>query len=65
MSNWEPKKPYIYQPEPAFNKDGSRNERIYALAGPVDEYYRGKRFTKEEAEKELRAVLSKWRGGGE
>lgn len=57
MSDYEPTKPYIYQPEPVYAKDGTENERIYGLAGPGVEKYFGKRFTREEAEKILLEVL--------
>lgn len=56
MSDIRPKAPYIYQPDPPFNKDGTRNERIYALAGPGAEQFGGKRFTRPEAEVELQRL---------
>ena len=57
MSTIEPKAPYIFQPDPPYRPDGTRNERIYAIAGPGTELkYAGKRFTKAEAEMELAAL---------
>lgn len=56
MSNIEPTKPYIYQPEPVYAKDGRENVRIFGVAGPGAERYFGKRFTREEAEKLLAAL---------
>lgn len=55
MSNFEPKEAYVYQPDPPFKPDGSRNERIYGISGTMadHDYFSGRRFTKEEAEKEL------------
>lgn len=66
MSDWNPKAPYIYQPEAVYAKDGSENKRIYGLAGPGAEkyFFSGQRFTREEAEKELNKLLSKMKLDG-
>lgn len=56
MSDWEPTKPYIYQPEPVFAKDGTPNVRIYGVAGPGAEDYWGQRFTRAEAERILAKI---------
>jgi len=54
MSNYEPGKPYVYQPDPVNSPD---YPRIYALAGPgIPEKYQGKRFTKEGAENALAEI---------
>lgn len=56
MSDYEPTKPYIYQPEPVYAKDGTKTERIYGVAGPGAEQYFMKRFTREEAEQILKSL---------
>lgn len=57
MSDVEPTKPYIYQPDPP-PRNGSRNPRIYALAGPgVPDELRGRRFNKDEAKEHLAKLL--------
>jgi hypothetical protein len=54
MSNYEPTKPYVYQPDPI---NSPNYPRIYALAGPgVPPAYAGMRFTKEDAEKALKEI---------
>lgn len=53
MSDYEPTKPYIYQPEPVYAKDGTKNERVFGVAGPGAEHLFGKRFTREEAKAAL------------
>jgi hypothetical protein len=54
MSQQDPRTPYIYQPEP----DGD-SPYIYAIAGPGAEEFRGVRFTKEAAERELAALKAR------
>lgn len=54
MSTAEPRGPYVYQPGVP---DGSLNPRIYALAGPGAEAFDGKRFTRDEAHRELRELM--------
>jgi formylmethanofuran dehydrogenase subunit E-like metal-binding protein len=56
MSNIEPTKPYIYQPEPVYAKDGTENVQRFGVAGPGAEGYFGKRFTREEAEELLKTL---------
>ncbi len=56
MSDYQPTKPYVYQPDPVNSPD---YPRIYALAGPgIPKEYQGKRYTKAEAEDALAALES-------
>lgn len=64
MSNIEPTKPYIYQPEPTYAKDGTKNERIFGLGGPGAEHYWGQRFTREEAEQILKSIEKHFKDRG-
>lgn len=57
MSDHIATRPYIYQPEAVFNKDGTENKKIYGISGPNTENYFGRRFTKEEAQLELEKLL--------
>ena len=57
MSNFEPKEPYVYQPDGINSPD---YPRIYALAGPgVPLKYQGKRYVKEDAESILNKLKEK------
>lgn len=57
MSNIEPTKPYVYQPEPLF-KNGVRVEKIYGIAGPGTRSLEKFRYaTREEAEKAIASLL--------
>lgn len=50
MSEREPTRPYIFQPEP---DRPAYAGRIYAIGGPGSEKYAGKRFTRAEAQESL------------
>ncbi len=52
--NIEPTKPYVYQPDAP---DGTNDPKIYAVAGPGTEEYRGRRFTKDAANFLLKFLL--------
>ena len=57
MSYAEPTKPYVYQPDPITSPN---YPRIYAIAGPdVPNEYKGKRYSKEDANKLLVEIFNK------
>lgn len=53
----EPQAPYIFQPDPPFGSLPSHQQRIFAIAGPGSEKFRGKRFTRAEAEQALDTLV--------
>lgn len=56
--DYQPTKPYIYQPEPVYAKDGTLNERIYGIGGPGTDHLWDKRYTRSEAEAELKSLIA-------
>lgn len=57
MSEYQPTKPYVYQPDPV---NSPNYPRIYALSGPgVPKEHQGKRYTKEAAQKILEGLESR------
>lgn len=55
MSQAEPTEPYVYQPDPA----KSLEDKAWAISGPGADDYKGKRFTKAEAELELKRLMTR------
>jgi hypothetical protein len=55
MSQREPTEPYVYQPDPA----KSVEDKAWAIAGPGAKDYEGKRFTKAEAEHQLKVLMTR------
>lgn len=56
MSDHEPTKPYVYQPDGILNPS---YPRIYALSGPgVPPEHQGMRYTKDEAQAILAHLLA-------
>lgn len=53
MSVNKPTEPYIYQPD---RPNGDPDPRIYAISGPGADRYFGQRFTRAEAEQELKEL---------
>jgi len=55
MSQKEPTQPYVYQPDPAKTLE----DKAWAIAGPGTAEYEGKRFTKAEAERQLKVLMTR------
>lgn len=55
MSQKEPCEPYVYQPDAA----KSVYDKAWTISGPGTDAYIGKRFTKEEAERELKKIMAR------
>lgn len=58
MSNINPTKPYIYQPDPPC-AGPIEDQRIYGVGGPGAEHLRGCRFTRARAEEMLIELLER------
>lgn len=55
MSQQEPTKTYVYQPDP---DNGQADPRIYAVGGPGSQVTNGDRYTKAEAQSIADAINS-------
>lgn len=57
MSQREPKRPYVYQPDPPCPGNGPAVEqRIFGVSGPGAEHLYGRRYTKAEAHEMVKAL---------